>query len=51
MIFRITWTGYYDCEAIDKKEAEQKFIKYIENEEMDQYGRDWKELIDCEELE
>lgn len=51
MIYRITWGGIYDCEADDEEEARQKFIKWIEEEHMNQYGRDWKDLIDCEELE
>lgn len=48
--YRITWGGYYDVKANDEKEAEQAFIRYIENEELDSYGRDWKELIEIEGL-
>jgi hypothetical protein len=50
-IFRITWGGYYDCKAKTEKEAEKQFVNYIENEEIDSYGRDWKELIEVEELD
>lgn len=48
--FRITWGGYYDTKANNEEEAIQKFIDYINNEELDLYGRDWKELIDIEEI-
>lgn len=48
--YRITWGGYYDIESKTEEEAEQAFIKYIENEEIDSYGRNWKELIEIEEL-
>ena len=51
MIYRITWGGNYDCEAKTEEEARRQFINYIENEEIDNYGRDWKELIEIEELE
>ena len=48
MIYRITWAGYYDCEANDEKEAKQQFIEWVENEDIDQYGRDWKDFVECE---
>lgn len=48
--YRITWDGYYDVEAKNEEEAEQAFIDYIENEELDSYGRNWKELIKIEGL-
>jgi hypothetical protein len=51
MIFRVTWGGYYDYEAKTQEEAKQKFIEYIQNEEIDKYGRDWKELIEIEEID
>ena len=51
MFYRITWGGYYDVAAKDEEEAKQKFITYVEDEEMDTYGRDWKDLIEIENLE
>jgi hypothetical protein len=51
MIYRITWGGIYDCEADNEEDAKQQFINYVEQELTDDYGRDWKDLIDCEELE
>ena len=49
-IFRVTWEGYYDTDASDEEEARKKFMRYVEEEDIDQYGRDWKDLIEIEEL-
>ena len=48
--FRITWGGYYDTNASDEEEARKQFIQYIEEEDIDSYGRDWKDLIEVEEI-
>lgn len=50
-IFRVTWAGYFDCEADNKEKAKNQFIEWIEENDIDQYGRDWKDFIECEELE
>jgi len=50
-LFTVTWGGIYNCNAENEKEAIKRFIDYVENEESDMYGRDWKELIEVEELE
>ena len=49
-IYRITWGGSYDTEAETEEEAKQQFIDYIQNEELDNYGRDWYDLIEIEKL-
>jgi len=49
--FRITWEGYQDIEAENENQAKECFIRYVVEEELDRYGRDWKDLIGVEELE
>jgi len=50
-IFTVTWGGYYPIEAESWEEAREKFILYVEEEEIDSYGRDWKDLIKVKEEE
>jgi len=50
-IFTVTWGGYYSVEAESWEEAREKFISYVEEEEIDSYGRDWKDLIEVKEEE
>ena len=48
--YRVTWEGFFDIEAENEEEAKQKFIEHIENEDIDDYGRTWQELIGVEEI-
>jgi len=48
--YRITWGGIYDCTANTEEEAINQFINYIKSSDIDDYGRNWKDLIDIENL-
>lgn len=50
-LYRVIWGGYGVYEAESEGEAKKQFIDYIEEENIDVYGRTWKDLIEIEELE
>ena len=48
--FRVTWEGYIEGEYESDEEAKQALIDFINNDEFDNYGRTWEDLIAVEEL-
>jgi len=48
--YRITWDGYIEGEYPDGDEAKNALIKHIEEDELDQYLRNWRDLVSVEEL-
>jgi len=43
--------GYSEGEYASAEEAKAAFIKWIEDEELDGYGRVWSDLIGVEEFD
>jgi len=48
--YRVTWEGYLEGEFDDEEQAKKALIENIEENEIDAYGRDWRELIVVENL-
>ena len=49
--YRVTFEGYIEGDYPDQKAAEQALIDQIENDELDGYGRDWRQLVQAENLD
>jgi hypothetical protein len=49
--YRITWEGYQEGEFTNEEEAKESLIDFVENGEVDHFGRDWTQLISVEQLE
>jgi hypothetical protein len=49
--YRVTYGGYIEGEYKDREEARQAFIDFIENGDIDNYGRVWEDLIDIEQID
>ena len=49
--YRVTWGGYIEGEYESEEAARAALIDFIDDEDIDQYGRDWIQLIEVERLD
>ena len=49
--YRVTYEGYIEGEYDNAEEAKHDFMKYIVNDEIDQYDRTWMDSIAVEEYD